>query len=169
VEKLIADQAIATKAAADKAAADAKAAVEKLIADQAIATKAAADKAAADQAAAIKAAVDKATADAKALADAAEAARLAVIEKARTSNTLTYSLATRTKVIKANLSVQYANAKAVLQLGTVVKGKISYKNLATITLNENGDGIFRTTSTIKSGTSLRVLVGTTAVKTVKVS
>ena len=162
--KALADKALADKAAADKALAD-KAAADKALADKAAADKALADKAAADA----KALADKAAADAKALADAVEAARLAAIEKARTSNTLTYSLATRTKVIKANLSVQYANAKAVLQLGSVVKGKISYKNLVTITLNGNGDGIFKTTSTIKSGTSLRVLVGKTAVKTVKVS
>jgi hypothetical protein len=150
----------------DKKAADAKALEDaKALADKAAADKALAEKAAADA----KALADKAAADAKASSDAADAARLAAIEKARTSNTLTYSVATRTKVVKANLSVEYANTKAVLQLGTVVKGKISYKNLVTITLNGNGDGVFKTTSTVKNGNSLRVLVGQKAVKTVKVS
>jgi hypothetical protein len=171
--KALADKTAAdAKALADKAAADAKALADKAAADaKALADKAAADaKALADKAAAdAKALADKAAADAKELADAVEAARLAAIEKARTANTLTYSVATRTKVIKANLSVEYANAKAVLQLGMVVKGKISYKNLVTITLNGNGDGVFKTTSTVKNGNSLRVLVGQIAVKTVKVS
>jgi hypothetical protein len=149
----------AAKAAADKAAAD------KAAADKAAADKAAADKAAADKAAADKAAADKAAADAKAKADAEEAARLAAIEKAKFANTVTYSIAGRTKVVTANLSVTYGSKSATLEIGTKVKGKIVYKRATSIVLNKNGDGTFRTTSTIKAGNYIRVLVGKTVVKT----
>ena len=94
---------------------------------------------------------------------------MAAIEKARTSNTLTYKIATRTKSIKANLSSEYMNATAVLRLGTMVNGKVTYRTVATIVLNKNGDGMFKTTSTIKKGNFLRVLVDKKNVKTVKVS
>ena len=61
------------------------------------------------------------------------------------------------------------NATAVLRLGTKVNGKVLYRTLAMIVLNKNGDGIFKTTSTIKKGNFLRVLVDNKNVKTVKVS
>ena len=136
--------------------------------------KAAADKAAADKAAAAAkakaaaAAKAKADAEAKAKADAEEAARLAAIEKAKFANTVTYSLASKTKVIKANLSITLARKAATLEIGTKVKGKVTYKSAGIVTLNVNGDGTFRTTQSIKAGNFIRVLVGKKAIITVAI-
>ena len=74
-------------------------------------------------------------------------------------------MAKKTKVITANLSISYAYMIAVLEIGTKVKGKIVYKKAANIVLNGNGNGIFKTTTTIKTGNYIRVLVGKKVVKT----
>jgi hypothetical protein len=157
--------AAAEAAAKAKAEADARAAAEAKAAADA-AAKVAAEKLAAEQAAAAEKA--KADAEAKAKADAEEAERLAAIERARIANTLTYSIATRTKSIRANLSYKYEYRVADLLVGTTVKGKTTYRKVATIVLNQNGDGLFRTTSTIKKGNVLRVVIGKSIVTSVKV-
>ena len=122
-------------------------------------------------AAAIKAAED-ASAAAKAAAEAvAKAAAEAAAAKyaADRINAISYKIASKTKSIRANLSIDYANLIADFYLGTKSKsGKWSYKKFETVQLDDNGDVLVKTARIIKAGMVIRVQVDGKTIKAVTV-
>jgi hypothetical protein len=130
---------------------------------------AAAIKAAEDAAAAAKAAAEAvAKAAAEAVAKAAAEAAAAKYAADRI-NAISYKIASKTKSIRANLSIDYANLIADFYLGTKSKsGKWSYKKFETVQLDDNGDVLVKTVRIIKAGMVIRVQVDGKTIKAVTV-
>ncbi|CAN1515199.1 hypothetical protein MCERE3_00974 [Candidatus Nanopelagicaceae bacterium] len=168
--------AAAAKAAADKAAAD-KAAADKLAAEKAVADKAAADKVAADKVAAEKiavekAAVEKAETEARAAAEAvvkAEEAKVAAAVVKAAAVTVKPVVSKSGTKLTLDLPDKYYGKIVTVYVGTTVKGKTTYKKLDFFVLDKE-DGTANITSKVKlvKGQVIRVNVGSTVVKSVKI-
>ena len=164
--------AAAAKAAADKAAAD-KAAADKLAAaDKAAADKVAADKVAAEKIAAEKAAVEKAETQARAAAEAvvkAEEAKVAAAVVKAAAVTVKPVVSKSGTKLTLDLPDKYYGKIVTVFVGTTVKGKTTYKKLDFFVLDKE-DGTANITSKVKlvKGQVIRVNVGSTVVKSVKI-
>jgi hypothetical protein len=153
------------KAAADKALADAKAAAE-------VAAKIAADKVAAEAAAVVKAAADKVEAEARAAAEvivaAQEAKAAAAAVKAAAASVKAVVSKSGTK-ITLDLPDKYLGKIVTIYVGTTVKGKTTYRKLDYFALDtENGNASITSKVKLVKGQILRVNVGSTVVKSVKI-
>ena len=158
-------KAEAEKIAAAKAVADAKVAAE-------AAAKAAADKAALEKAAAEREAADKAAAEVRAAAEAvvkAEEARVAAAEAQAAAVTVKPVVTKSGTKLTLDLPDKYYGKIVTIYVGTTVKGKTTYKKLDFFVLDKE-DGTANITSKVKlvRGQVIRVNVGSTVVKSVKI-
>ncbi|CAN2210738.1 SbsA, Ig-like domain containing protein [Candidatus Nanopelagicaceae bacterium] len=153
------------KAAADKALAEAKAAAE-------AAAKVAADKVAAEAAAVVKAAADKVEAEARAAAEAvvkAEEEKVAAAVVKAAAVTVKAVVSKSGTKMTLDLPDKYFGKIVTIYVGTTVKGKTTYKKLDFFVLDTE-DGRSSITSKVKlvKGQILRVNVGSTVIKSVKI-
>ena len=161
----------AAQAAADKIVAD-KAAAEAVVAAAAAVVRAAEAKVAAEAAAVVKAAADKVEAEARAAAEvivaAQEAKVAAAVVKAAAASVKAVVSKSGTK-ITLDLPDKYYGKIVTIYVGTTVKGKTTYKKLDFFALDKE-DGTATITSKVKlvKGQIVRVNVGSTVVKSVKI-
>jgi hypothetical protein len=66
--------------------------------------------------------------------------------------------------VRINLSTNYANAEAELQLRTYVLGRLVYLKLADITLDDKGDALYKGEKALLEGTRLRLVMSGSNIK-----
>jgi putative transposon-encoded protein len=159
-------KAEAEKLAAAKAQADAKAAAD-------AAAKAAAERVAREKAGAEKAAAEKVEAEARAAAEAivkAEEAKVAAAEAKAAEVTVQPVVTKLGTKLTLDLPDKYYGKIVTVYVGTTVKGKTTYKKLDYFVLDKE-DGTATISSKVKlaKGQTIRINVGKTVVKSLKVS
>lgn len=66
--------------------------------------------------------------------------------------------------VRVNLSANYANAEAELQLRTYIQGRLVYLKLADIKLDVNGDAIYKGEKALLDGTRIRLVMSGSNIK-----
>ena len=61
-------------------------------------------------------------------------------------------------VVLINLANRYANSEAELQVRTYARGKMIYKTLGLVTLDDKGDAVFQENEALLKGSRLRLVI-----------